>query len=338
MNLIKVTLILPIRNEGAYLAAALDAVLAQDYPRELLEILITDSMSTDETREIVKEYIRKDPRIQMFDNPGRIVPTGMNIALRQAEGDIIIRVDGHCIIAPDYVSKCVEVLTRTKADNCGGCMTACGTNIFGKAVALATSTPFGVGNSKFHYSQKEEEVDSVYLGAWPKQVFKSIGLFDEELVRNQDDEFNYRLRKAGGKIILSPEIKSQYFARSDPKRLYRQYFQYGFYKVRVLQKHPRQMSLRQFVPPFFVLSLLSCILLALAVNWGWIVLAALAGSYTISNLAASMSIGTKKGWQYVWLLPFVFTTIHIGYGSGFLSGVIKFWNRWDDKIGKVPVN
>ena len=167
-----------------------------------MQILVVDGMSTDGTRQIINNLIAHYPHhsITLLDNPGRIVPIGMNIALRQACGEIIIRVDGHTVIAPDYVRQCVETLQRTCADNVGGKMNAIGTTSFGKAVAMATSTPFGVGGARFHYSDDEEWVDTVYMGAWPHQVFERIGLFDEELVRNQDDEFNYRLRAAGGKF------------------------------------------------------------------------------------------------------------------------------------------
>ncbi|MFZ5919793.1 MAG: glycosyltransferase family 2 protein [Chloroflexota bacterium] len=251
-----ISVILPIHNESATIERCLNAILAQDYPSDRMEILIVDGMSTDDTRDILKKFILHNSSFILLDNPGKIVPTGLNRALLRAKGEIIIRVDGHTLIAPDYVRRCVETLQRTQADNVGGRMNAVGNTPFGKAVALATSTPFGIGGGRFHYSDNEEWVDTVYMGAWPRQVFEKIGLFDEELVRDQDDEFNYRLRAAGGKVLLDPQIKSEYTVRSTPGALWRQYYQYGYWKVRVLQKHPRQMSLRQFVPPTFVLTLL----------------------------------------------------------------------------------
>ena len=308
----------------------------QDYPVEQMEILVVDGISTDETRQIVLEYQEDHPQIRLLDNPGRIVPTGLNAAIRQSTGQIIIRIDGHTLITPDYVKKCLDTIKKTGADNVGGCMTAVGTTDFGKAVAIATSTPFGVGNSKFHYATIMEEVDSVYMGAWPIDVFKRVGLFDEGLVRDQDDEFNYRLRENGGKIILNPEITSVYTTRSTPFSLWRQYFQYGFYKVRVLQKHPRQMSIRQFVPPGFVLSLLAGLILAVILPWGWIPLFVIAGGYLAANLTASLITAVKKGWKHLWLLPVTFVILHLSYGLGFLCGLVKFWNRWGDKVGKVP--
>jgi hypothetical protein len=166
-------------------------------------------------------------------------------------------------------------------------------------------------------------------------VFETIGLFDEELVRDQDDEFNYRLREAGGKILLSPKIKSEYTVRSSPGALWKQYFQYGFWKVRVLQKHPRQMRPRQFVPPAYVLSLLISIFLTLSpVTRSLSFVVPLI--YLLANLSASLYTASKRGWRYLPLLLVTFAILHLSYGSGFLVGLLKFWNRWGDKVGKTP--
>ncbi|MDO9545353.1 MAG: glycosyltransferase family 2 protein [Pelolinea sp.] len=331
-----VSIILPIRNEVSFIKKSMDAILAQDFPRDQVEIVIADGMSTDETRDIIRAYQQTHPQIHLIDNPGKIVPTGMNIALRQAKGEIIIRVDGHTVIAPDYVRQCVEILQRTQADNVGGKMNTIGSNPFGKAAALATSTPFGVGGARFHYSDEEEWVDTVYMGAWPRSVFDRIGLFDEELVRDQDDEFNYRLRAAGGKILLSPDIKSEYSVRGNPYALWKQYFQYGYWKVRVLQKHPHQMRPRQFVPPVFASALLGSALLSVLFSRGWVVLALVGGGYLLANLAASVVTASKKGWDHLALLPATFAILHLSYGLGFLIGLVKFAKRWGDKKGKVP--
>ncbi len=331
-----ITIILPVRNEAKYIRAVLDAVLTQTFPQDEIEILVADGMSTDGTREIFKEFQQSHPQIKLLDNPGKIVPIGMNIALRQARGEIVIRVDGHTEIAPNYVSNCVAALQRTGADNVGGCMTPIGTTPFGKAVATATSTPFGIGDSKFHYSTLEEVVDSVYMGAWNKEVFYKIGLFDEELVRNQDDEFNYRLRKFGGRIVLDPNIRSCYTTRSTPFSLWKQYYEYGLYKVRVLQKHPRQMSIRQFIPPLFVLGILASLWLLFLYHWGWVLFVLILGAYLVVNLVLSTHYSLRKNKKLMIELPLAYFIIHLSYGSGFLTGLFKFWNRWGDKKGLVP--
>ncbi len=342
MNTPAVTVILPIRNEAAYIECGLKAIADQDF-LESVEILISDGMSTDETRRIIHDFSDRHPQlqIQILDNPDHIVPTGFNIALRQAKGEIIIRVDGHTIIAPDYVRQCVDALHRTNADNVGGKMNAIGVTLFGEATALATSSPFGIGGGRFHYSDKEEWVDTVYMGAWPRRVFEKIGLFDEELVRDQDDEFNYRLRENGGRILLSPAIKSEYTVRSSPKALWKQYYQYGFWKVRVLQKHPRQMRLRQFVPPLLVASL-SLSLLMLFIPYiphpfSLIPFSLIMGFYMLANLCASLMTAARRGWEYIFLLPLIYAILHLSYGIGLLAGLLKFVNRWGDKKGKTPV-
>ena len=336
MNIPSVSLLLPIRNEEKYIQRTLDSILTQDYLSEKIEILIADGMSTDRTREIVQTYQQQHENIQLYDNPKQIVPTGLNLLIAQAKGDILIRVDGHTVLETDYIGACVDALTRTGADNVGGRMNAIGENFFGEVVALATSSPFGVGGARFHYSQKEEWVDTVYMGAWNKEVFNRIGLFDEELVRDQDDEFNYRLRAHGGKILLSPAIKSHYTVRGSPAKLWRQYFQYGYWKVRVMQKHPRQMRLRQFVPAVFVLGLIFSIILLLLHPWGVYLLVVIFGMYLLANLAASLITALRTQLRSLPLLPIVFVILHLSYGIGFLAGLVKFRNRWKDQQGQAP--
>ena len=289
-----VTVIMPVRNEARSIGVSLGAVLGQDYPSERLEVLVADGRSTDGTRDIVQSLQRTHPKVVLLDNAGGIVPTGFNIALRQARGDVIVRVDGHTEIAPDYVSQCVAELARTGASNVGGRMAARGASPFGRAVAAATSSRFGVGGARFHYSDREEWVDTVYLGAWPRSVFDELGPFDEEMVRDQDDEFNYRLRESGGRILLSPRIRSSYEVRGSLKSLWRQYFQYGYWKVRVMQKHPGQMRLRQFVPPACVFALPVSVAAALFGPWGWWPAVGVLGVYLLANLIASIVVARES--------------------------------------------
>ncbi len=328
-----VTLIMPIRNEAAFIARSLGAVLAQDYPHERMEVLVADGMSTDGTRDVIAGLAatHTDIPVMVLDNPGEIVPTGMNTALARAQGEIIVRVDGHTIIAPDYVRECVLALERSGAGNVGGRMDALSESRFGQATALSTSSPFGVGGARFHYSEREEWVDTVYMGAWPREVFDSVGFFDEEFVRNQDDEFNYRLIAQGGEILLSPRIKSRYYNRSTHRALWRQYFQYGYWKVRVMQKHPRQMRLRQFIPPLFVSALLICLLTTPFFTPSKWMFSLVAGSYVIANVGASIFTAGKRNWRLLPLLSITFVILHVSYGLGFLLGLVKFWNRWGDQ-------
>lgn len=332
-----ITIILPIRDEGSKIRLVLDSILAQDYIQDQTEVLIADGLSSDETREIIREYQERVPYIYLIDNPGRIVPTGMNLALAQTKGNIIIRVDGHCVIAPDYVSKCVKHLVMDHVDGVGGAMETIGETPLSETISLAMSSQFGVGNSSFRTTVgKTILVDTIPFPAYTRAIIERVGLYDEELVRNQDDEYNYRIREMGGKLLLADDVRSKYYSRASLWKLWMQYFQYGFYKVRVLQKHPKQMSFRQFVPPLFVLGLLLSFCVTLSVAWGWIFLALIVGIYLAANFGATVTTAFRKSWRHLPLLPVCFAILHTSYGVGFLCGLFNFWNRWNDKKGKVP--
>lgn len=321
---------MPIRNEADFIARSLTAVLRQDYPAERVEVLVVDGMSDDATREEVYRTVAANPDsplVTILDNPGRIVPTAMNLALARARGEIIVRVDGHCEIAPDYLRRCVEALTKTHADCVGGPMRTIGNNVIARAIALAQSSPFGVGGVAFRTGRSEGGyVDTVAFGAYRHEVFERIGGFDEELVRNQDDELNFRLIQAGGKIWLDPAIRSVYYSRASLHSLWHQYYQYGLYKVRVIQKRGAVPSWRHLVPGFFVLALLGSLLLALIARrpqLGLIV----AGPYAVATLTASLWTGRRE-LPTLPLLPPAFATLHLAYGLGFLVGLWRWRKDW----------
>jgi glycosyltransferase involved in cell wall biosynthesis len=332
-----VSLLMPVRNEGGYLRGALDSVLKQDYPPEKMEILVIDGMSEDNTRAILAEYQAEVDRLFIFDNPRHIVPTGMNIAMRCARGTILIRVDGHCEIAPDYVQRCVYYLENDLADGVGGPMETIGQTAMARMIAIAMSSPFGVGNSAFRtVSDKTMFSDTVPFPAYKRSVVQDAGGYDEELVRNQDDEYNYRLREKGYRILLAADIRSRYYSRSSLSSLRRQYFQYGYWKVRVLQKHPRQMSLRQFVPALLVGTIILSTLVSFFHPIGSIFVGLSIGAYILANLTASIITASHRAWDSLWLLPLGFGIIHFSYGLGFLAGLFKFSNRWRDRQGQTP--
>lgn len=319
---------MPVHNEGNFIQRSLGALLDQTYPEDRLEIILADGMSTDNTRELARQVASGSTvEVKLVKNVKKIAPSGLNLALRAAKGEIIVRVDGHTIVEPEYVSECVDALLRTGAANVGGKMNAVSENPIGQAIAIATSSRFGIGNARFHYSDQEEYVDTVYLGAWPRKIFDKYGLFNEELVRNQDDEFNYRLRDGGEKILLVPTIRSIYYNRSSFKTLWRQYFQYGYWKVRVLQMHPRQMSLRQFVPFAFVASLITTAVLSLIIPFGIWAFAGLLLTYLIANFAATILAG-KTTVRLLPMISFTFAILHLSYGFGFLLGVFSFFGHW----------
>ena len=326
-----VTVIMPIRNEAAFIARSLGAVLAQDYPSDRLEVLVVDGMSDDGTREIVRR-IADDRRkaandelsfVTLLDNPARIVPTALNIGLRRARGEVIVRVDGHCEIAPDYVRRCIKALQETNADCVGGPMVTVGETRVSRAIALAQSSVFGVGGVAFRTGRERPGyVDTVAFGAYRRQVFDRVGTFDEELVRNQDDELNFRLTQAGGKIWMDPSVRSVYYSRSSLRRLRRQYFEYGFYKVRVIQKRKAVPSWRHLVPGGFVLGFVGSVLLALLTRQlYWLLIVVV--PYALTNGVASLW-AARRNWRTLPLLPLAFSILHLAYGLGFLKGLGSF--------------
>lgn len=330
-----VSVLMPVRNEARHIESSLRSVLAQDYPRDRLEIIVADGMSTDGTRKIVESLQSENGNIRLIDNPGKIVPTGMNAALRLAQGDVMVRVDGHCEPAPDYVRRCVEHLAASRVAGVGGPIETVGETYTARAIAVAMSSLFGVGGSAFRtVKDRAMFVETVPFPAYDRETIRTVGFYDEEFVRNQDDEYNYRIRDLGGRLLLSPDIRSRYFSRTSVRSLWRQYFRYGFWKVRVMQKHPRQMRWRQYAPPLLVACLLVCIILAVTV--AVLPLIGISAAYSSVLLIGAIITAGRSRWRYLPLLPVVFAVLHLSYGFGFLAGLVVFWRRWNDTTGRVP--
>ena len=332
----RISLIVAMRNEESCIGECLRSLLAQDLDPSNFEVLACDGESTDGTWQIAENMLAGHPNCRVLHNPKVTQTAAWNRGIEESRGELIGIVSGHALLAPDYVSKVLETHARTGADLVGGPMSAVGQNRTGEAVAVATSARFGMGGAKFHYASCEELVDTVYMGVCRRSVYEKVGGFDEELVRDEDDELSYRIREHGGRIVCNPAIRSKYYNRASLAGLWKQYFLYGLWKVRVLQKHPKQMRPRQFAPPFFVLSLILALILSVSFHWGWIAMALAGGGYVLANLGASVATASKKGWRHLPLLPAVYAILHLSYGLGFLVGLVKFWNRWGDKKGKVP--
>lgn len=334
-----VSVLAPCRNEAGHIEKALISILESDYPSDLIELLVLDGISDDGTRDIVTEMIRHDDRIRLIDNPNRIVPSAMNIGIAEARGEYIVRIDCHTAFAPNYISKCIEVSQRTGADNVGGYMqTLSGADTTtAKAIAAASMSRFGVGNSAFRVGGRECEIDTVPFGTFRKDHFEKIGLYDERLVRNQDIELNSRLRKAGGKIVISPEIKLSYFNRATYSGLWQQAFNNGLWNPYTIWLVGGGLSIRHFIPMAFVLSLF---VLAIASVCYWpISFLLLADVIAYSSMAALMAVKVAakdkvSSAKILW----AFLTLHIAYGLGSLWAVItipfKFPNRNISKAGK----
>jgi glycosyltransferase involved in cell wall biosynthesis len=318
-----VSVIVPCRNEARYIAACLDSVLASDYPSDSLEILVADGQSDDGTRTILERYARQDPRIRLIDNPRQTTPAGLNQAIRSSSGSVIIRMDAHVLYPERYIRSLVEALVETGADNVGGVLeTMPGEfSATGRAIALGLSHRFGVGNSHFRTGTSERrEVDTVPFGCYRRTVFDRIGLFDEDLIRNQDDELNFRLLRHGGRVLLLPEVSSRYFARPSFGQLSRMYYQYGYFKPLVARKVGRVMTARQLVP-----SLLVTLLALSAAASQWLPGAGAAfASITVVYVALVLACSfwaTRTDWQCGAALAAVFPILHFSYGVGFLHGL-----------------
>ncbi len=334
-------MVIPCRNESKHIGNCLRSIMHQAKVHGGIEVVVADGMSNYGTRELLDQLCENEPRMLVIDNPRRIVSAGLNLAIKSAQADVIIRMDAHTEYAPDYIKKCLEILEQTGADNVGGPARTKAITYLERAVAAAYHSPFSVGGAKFHFVNYEGYVDTVTYGCWHKTAFERFGYFDEELIRNQDDEHNLRIIRGGGKIWQSPKIKSWYRPRNSLRALFKQYMQYGYWKVRVIQKHKFPASLRHLVPGGFVLTLL---LLLLASGLGHVILApthpfpwvqslvdttfTLAlGSYLLVLLVAATitAIGTEG--KLLPMLPLVFGCYHFGYGYGFLHGVWDFLIR-----------
>jgi len=320
-----VSVIMPVRNEGDFIERAITSVLDNDYPARKIEVFVIDGMSDDGTRETVERLSLADDRVKMLDNPKRIVPAAMNVGLKAARGDVFIRVDGHAEVPRDFVTMSVKCLhEHPEAWVVGGYMETVADDYTGCAIASAMRSPVGVGNARFRLGDYEGWVDTLAFGAHHKWVPERIGYFDEELVRNQDDEFNLRIILAGGKIWMSKSIRSKYSSRASLGQLWRQYFQYGFWRIRTLQKHRRPAMFRQLVPLLLVSSLLLLGLAGLFWRPAWILLAAEAGLYLLGLAAGALDVGRRSGWKYVPMAPLIFGILHFAYGLGSLWGGIRF--------------
>ena len=323
-----VTVIVPCFNEEKYIRSYLENVLNQDYPSSHLEIFIIDGLSTDGTREIIEEYHSRYPYIRLLLNEKRFVPFALNLGIKNSNGEVIIRMDVHSSYPANYIGILVKYLFELKADNVGGIWITQPADNSPKAISIATalSSAFGVGNSHYRLGVKEiRNVDTVPYGCFQKSLFDQIGFFDEELLRNQDDEFNARIIENGGSIYLIPEVAIRYFARPDITSLMKMFYQYAFFKPLVNRKLKKPATLRQFVPPVFILFIL----------FGWMVVFIMpvlinayfggAALYLIINVGFSVksAMGHKK-WYLLLYLPWIFFLQHLSYGIGYLAGIINF--------------
>ena len=320
----KVSVVIPCRDEAGLIEGCIKSLVADAYPRDQVEILVVDGKSGDGTREIIKELEQRYPVVRLLDNPGRITATGLNIGIEAATGDVIIIASAHAWYGEGYLSRSVAALCASGADCVGGTMTAVpGTSgVVAEAIASVLSHRFGVGNSKFRISSRPAYVDTVAFGAYQREVFGRIGLFDERLVRNQDIEFNARLRRAGGKIYMTPEIQSHYHCRSSLRELWRQNFQNGQWNIYTIDLTGGSLAWRHVMPLAFVVGLFGSGLLAIGFPViGW-VLGGIGVSYLAGAMVASLGSSRARRVGSRALMPPVFLILHLSYGLGSLWGIV----------------
>jgi glycosyltransferase involved in cell wall biosynthesis len=320
-----VTIAMPCLNEERFIEACLESVRRQDYPADRYEVLIADGGSTDRTREIVARLSAADPRIRLVDNPARIQAPAMNQMIRASKGDVVVRMDVHCEYAGDYVRRCIEALEKSGADNVGGAQRARAKTFFQKALCAALESPLGVGGAKYRGAEYEGFVDTVFLGAFRRRVFETVGLYDPHAITNEDAELNQRIIAQGGKVFLSRDIVVHYYPRESFSSLARQYFKYGRGRARTLLKLRRFLSVRPAIP--FLLVCGGTTLLAASVIQPLALLPF--GAYGVATLLEAARVGRRAGPAAIPVVWAIFPVLHVSHGLGFAAGLARYLLRPD---------
>lgn len=308
-----VSVVIPVLNEEQHLRSSVEAILRQDYPGNF-DVCLALGPSSDRTDDVARELTQRFANVRAVANPTGATPAGLNAAIRATAGEIVVRVDGHAVLPDGYITRAVETLQRTGAVNVGGVQLSEGTTPFERAVAVALSSPFGMGGARFHTGGTEGPVDTVYLGVFRRTAIEAVGLFDERLIRNQDYELNIRLREAGGVVWFDPQLAVSYRPRPSLSRLARQYYEYGAWKRAVLRLHPGSLRVRQVVPPVAIVAMLAALIAS-----PWLPIALVVpGIYVLAFVAASVVTGRRHGLRAVMRLLVIFPTMHMAWGLGFL--------------------
>ena len=308
---------MPIRNEEDFIGKTLISIIEQDYPREKLELVIADGGSSDGTISEINKFKIFFFKLNIINNEHETMPKGFNLALNSSKSDIILMLGGHSVLPKNYISKSVENLKNYNSSCAGGVIQAIGDGFWGDVIAKSISSVFGVGNVSFRVkNSKSGYVDSLPFGCYKRSIFDTIGGLDEELVRNQDDEFNFRMNQSGHKIWQDSSLVTKYFCRLSLKKLFNQYLHYGLYKVRVIQKRRALISFRHIIPSLFLISLF---IPSISV---YIFL-----TYFFSGLFFSIKINKFNIIKLI-ACQITFFIIHLSYGSGVIIGQFKFMNKW----------
>ena len=323
-----ISIIIPCYNEQTTIRKLLASIYAQSTPRSDLEVIIADGMSSDGTRVEIAAFAdsHQDLYISVVDNPKGSIPAGLNCALKEAKGEIIVRLDAHSMPYADYIERCVADLEAGLGENVGGVweIRPSADTWLAQSIAIAAAHPIGVGDALYRHAKKAGTVDTVPFGAFKRELLATVGFFDENLLTNEDYEFNTRIRKSGGKIWLDPSIRSVYFSRAHLSGLAKQYFRYGYWKWRMLRQFPDTLRWRQGLPPLFVLSLVGFGILGGFLPLFRVLLGAELILYILAIAAAGAQEALRRRLTFLILgLPLAITVMHICWGSGFLWSMIK---------------
>jgi len=323
MSNTKVSVVVPVRNEEKYIPECLRSLLRQTYPCDSYEIIVVDGRSSDRTRALVEGFRGEKTKVLLLDNPAGIAPSAMNIGIRHARGEVIIRADGHNVYPTDYIENCVKYLEQTGADNVGGpWLTVPADDSFGaRLVAAVLTSPFGVGDSRFRISSMEGYVETVPFGAFRKELFDRVGMYNEKLVRNQDNDLNARIREAGGKIYQTPALRTEYHPVAGFWKLLRVTLRTSQWHLFSLRENSNSMSVRHLIPALFVASVGVLLLVSFSSHLASVGLAVLLLTYVAAGTCVAGMQSRVYRPAIVCILPFACLCFHISYGLGTLLGV-----------------
>lgn len=328
-----ISVIIPCYNEETTIRKLLEALHSQTYPLSKMEVVISDGFSTDRTREVIAEFQKEqaDLSVRVVENKARTIPSGVNQAIRESRGEIIVRLDAHSMPIPEYVERCVKAHQTGMGDNVGGVwdIQPGAETWIAKSISFAAAHPLGVGDAMYRLNAKPGAVDTVPFGSFRRSLIERIGAFDETLLANEDYEFNTRVRESGGVVWLEPSIRSVYFSRSTLGRLAVQYWRYGFWKLKMLKRYPHTLRWRQALPPVFVFILFLLIVLSLEWQFAQVMLALQLFAYFFVLGLAGLQLAIKKRKGFLlWGLPLAIATMHITWGAGFLwSGIMSLFKN-----------
>lgn len=325
----KVSIIIPCFNEEGTIAKTLAGINGQSYPTAMMEVIIADGLSTDQTREKIIEFIKSHPELQIsvIDNPKRTIPAGLNLAIQAAQSEFIIRLDAHSIPAMDYIEKCVAALEANKGDNVGGVWNIQPGNQgwVARSIAKAAASKLGVGDANYRLKTSSGLVDTVPFGAFRATTLERLGGYDESLLANEDYELNTRIRKQGGIVWLDNSIQCTYFTRPTFLELGRQYWRYGFWKAQMLKRYPGTIRWRQVLPPAFVLGLIGSLFLTVLQPAFLFVFITVFSTYWLVLLIHALNIAVKNRFPvFIIGIPVAIFIMHILWGSGLVAGMLFY--------------